>query len=184
MRYQGEGGAPPINHTQTRCVASLLHRGMSLVMVVEEVLDATVRAAGAAGTAWDWAKERRDIEDKAYRWIAKNPELADMLPDQMVERFKELNEAGKRPNFGRNPSGWFVRAGYGTKEEETPKEKTETPKEKTETRKPKVLVLRPWTIRDPANHPPRSFLYGRHYQRRTVGVTAGPGGGESQASAW
>jgi hypothetical protein len=34
---------------------------------------------------------------------------------------------------------------------------------------------KPWW-RDPATIPPRAFLFGRHYQRRTVGATIGAGG--------
>jgi RecA-family ATPase len=40
----------------------------------------------------------------------------------------------------------------------------------------RVLTLRPFTPFDVATLPPRSWLYGRHYQRRTVSLTAGPGG--------
>ena len=38
------------------------------------------------------------------------------------------------------------------------------------------LRLRAFVPIDPATLPPRAWLYGRHYQRRTVGVTASPGG--------
>src|SRR5262245_56205536 len=38
------------------------------------------------------------------------------------------------------------------------------------------FVLRPFVPFDPATLPPREWLYGRHYQRRTVGGTVAPGG--------
>ena len=40
----------------------------------------------------------------------------------------------------------------------------------------RVLELRPFRPFDVAALPPRSWLYGKHYQRRTVSLTAGPGG--------
>jgi RecA-family ATPase len=39
-----------------------------------------------------------------------------------------------------------------------------------------VLVLRPFAPIDEASLPPREWLYGKHYQRGTVSITAGPGG--------
>ena len=39
-----------------------------------------------------------------------------------------------------------------------------------------MLVLRPFVPFDPATLPPRAWLYAKHYQRRTVSLTAGPGG--------
>ena len=38
------------------------------------------------------------------------------------------------------------------------------------------FVLRPFVPVDPAALPPRQWLYGRHYQRRTVSATIAPGG--------
>jgi hypothetical protein len=38
------------------------------------------------------------------------------------------------------------------------------------------LTAAPFPWRDPATIPPRQFLYGRHYQRKTIGVTIGAGG--------
>jgi RecA-family ATPase len=40
----------------------------------------------------------------------------------------------------------------------------------------RTLVLRPFKPIDVAQLPPRRWLYGKHYQRRTVSLTAGPGG--------
>src|SRR5262245_59633969 len=40
----------------------------------------------------------------------------------------------------------------------------------------KTLELRPFKAFDVATLPPRSWLYGKHYQRKTVSLTAGPGG--------
>jgi AAA domain len=41
---------------------------------------------------------------------------------------------------------------------------------------PAPFVLRPFVPFDPAKLPPRQFLFGKHYQRRTVGGTVAPGG--------
>jgi RecA-family ATPase len=39
-----------------------------------------------------------------------------------------------------------------------------------------ILKLRPFKAFDVTTLPPRTWLYGKHYQRRTVSLTAGPGG--------
>jgi RecA-family ATPase len=39
-----------------------------------------------------------------------------------------------------------------------------------------ILKLRPFKAFDVTALPPRTWLYGKHYQRRTVSLTAGPGG--------
>jgi hypothetical protein len=55
----------------------------------------------------------------------------------------------------------------------------QTPQDGTKSQKSggrRVLVLQPFRPFDVAKLPPRSWLYGKHYQRRTVSLTAGPGG--------
>jgi hypothetical protein len=43
--------------------------------------------------------------------------------------------------------------------------------------KPKIqIIARPYAWPDPAKIPPRQFLYGRHYIRKTIGATIGAGG--------
>jgi hypothetical protein len=42
--------------------------------------------------------------------------------------------------------------------------------------KPPLITAQPFKWPDPATIPPRQFLFGRHYQRKTVGATIGSGG--------
>jgi hypothetical protein len=48
---------------------------------------------------------------------------------------------------------------------------------KNKPNKPKIqIIARPYSWPDPAKIPPRQFLYGRHYIRKTIGATIGAGG--------
>jgi AAA domain len=42
--------------------------------------------------------------------------------------------------------------------------------------KPPLIIAQPFKWPDPATIPPRQFLFGRHYQRKTVSATIGGGG--------
>jgi AAA domain len=44
------------------------------------------------------------------------------------------------------------------------------------TKKPPLIIAQPFKWPDPATIPPRQFLFGRHYQRKTVSATIGGGG--------
>jgi hypothetical protein len=45
-----------------------------------------------------------------------------------------------------------------------------------ETKSPSTIIAASFSWRDPATIPPRQFLYGRHYIRKTIGATIGAGG--------
>jgi AAA domain len=111
--------------------------------------------------------------------------IPDWLPGEFHARWIEALEQGRRPDIGYNASGFYVRS-YGAKngadtEPAGKDRKTNTGSQGTGTDSPpetrrRVLILRPFVPVDVATLPPRSWLYGRHYQRRTVSLTAGPGG--------
>jgi RecA-family ATPase len=111
--------------------------------------------------------------------------IPDWLPGEFHARWIEALEQGRRPDVGYNASGFYVRS-YGAKngadtEPASKDRKTNTGSQGTGTDSPpetrrRVLILRPFVPVDVATLPPRSWLYGRHYQRRTVSLTAGPGG--------
>jgi hypothetical protein len=88
--------------------------------------------------------------------------------------------AGKRPTMSRNGAGWHVRS-YSDKTNgaatghESASEETNASAPKDDAPKAPFLLL-PLNSFDPAGLPPREFLFGRHYQRRTVGGTVAPGG--------
>jgi AAA domain len=67
--------------------------------------------------------------------------------------------------------GWYVRGAKGTKEEA----QEEVPKVEPKKAKPRI-ILQPLAPFDRAKLPRRGWLYGKHYQRRTVTATIAPGG--------
>jgi len=80
--------------------------------------------------------------------------------------------------MSRNGAGWHIRS-YGTSERaddngSAPPEDDGAPKQDNAPKAP--FILRPIKKFDLAGIPPREFLFGRHYQRRTVSGTVAPGG--------
>ncbi len=183
MRWKGEGNSS-INVTQRDVMASMIAHGVSLDEATATMLDATRKCVEGdqEASGWDWQTEELNIAYSGARFINKNPQYADRLPDDLRIKFEELTLAGKHPAISKNMSGLYVRAARGCGDntehkaagpEQPQAAKDEPPKSSTGKR---VLELRPFKPFDVAQLPPRSWLYGRHYQRRTVSLTAGPGG--------
>jgi hypothetical protein len=83
--YQGRGGGGNIHDTELGCINALLIAGSTTEAAIEEVL-AAIRACVAANpfcAKWDWDKERRYLEEKAYSFINKFPDYADRLPPEL-----------------------------------------------------------------------------------------------------
>jgi RecA-family ATPase len=175
-----KGGENSVHPTQLSCTASLLCNGVTVDWAVQETLEATRKMAASDPRAddWDWAQEEHDILGMCYDWINKKPELHILLPDNLRNKWVADVAAGKRPEiiFSKGRIGWHVRgfepkkggtetagAGAGNAAAGAPSTK-------------RVLVLHPFVPFDPATLTPRAWLYGKHYQRRTVSLTAGPGG--------
>jgi hypothetical protein len=72
MMFMG-GGESSVHQTQLVVTAALLNRGMPVDDVVEIVLDATRRAAGAYGGRWNWRHEERKLRGMCESWIKKHP---------------------------------------------------------------------------------------------------------------
>jgi hypothetical protein len=181
MRWQGAGDAA-INITQRDCSAKMLREGISVEEVVDYILEATQSAVAGelAANDWDWNEEKVQIEGMCFRHINKNHELSHLLPDHLRIRFEEIARNGGDPAvirpFGRM---WTVRANRtGPGEHNGSGEAgTEAPKAKDGPRKsgPRV-ILHSVNPADLLQVPPRQWLYGKHYQRRTVSATIAPGG--------
>jgi RecA-family ATPase len=181
MRFKGHGDSA-VHMTQLACTAALLRAGCTVDHIVGEVLEATRKAvAGDARTAkWNWATEELDIRRMCVDFIStKHPELSVLLPDELHAKFEAAIAAGKiaKVVYARH-IGWHVRSfennepskaannsQAGTTEQKAEPEKTAA-----------AFTLRPFVPFDPAALPPRQWLYGRHYQRRTVSGTVSPGG--------
>jgi RecA-family ATPase len=96
------------------------------------------------------------------------------LAGDFHERWIQILAAGRSPSLSRNRSGFFIRAVGDTEQTVAEKQAAGAPPEARAVNR--VLVLQPFIPFDPALLPPREWLYGTHYQRRTVSLTAGPGG--------
>jgi RecA-family ATPase len=179
MRLHGKDGAPAINQTLTRCSASLLHSGLAVELVIEQLLDA-IRSVLTDDEARTWNREedRFKIEGMCFRFVEKNPHLAFTLPDALRSKFEELHNAGKAPRITRNRYGWYVKASNGNGDHHEHAE-TNGNKDKEapyEDPNKERVVIRPFVPFDLTTLPPRQWLYGRHYQRRIVSSTIAPGG--------
>jgi RecA-family ATPase len=99
------------------------------------------------------------------------------LPMEFHERWGGALAEGKRPTMSRNGAGWHIRS-YSVNEalptaDDAPSVAPDAPKDDA----PKApFILRPLKKFDTAAIPPREFVFGRHYQRRTVSGTVAPGG--------
>ena len=72
MRYKGKKYAA-IHLTQLSVTAALLKRGNNIDDVVEQVLDATMKAVNGRHD-WDWEKEELNIRKMCEAWLGKHPQ--------------------------------------------------------------------------------------------------------------
>jgi RecA-family ATPase len=180
MRFKGRGDNA-VHTTQLACTASLLRDGCTVDHVVVEVLEATRKAvAGDARAAkWNWATEELEIRRMCADFISSlHPELCVLLPDELRAKFEAAIAAGKTPKvvYARH-IGWHVRSFENNGPNPASNSQAEASEQKPKAEKISApFTLRPFVPFDPASLPPRQWLYGRHYQRRTVSGTVAPGG--------
>jgi hypothetical protein len=70
MTFQGTHDTA-IHQTQISVSAALLSRNTPAGDVIDTILEATRKAAGADGERWDWQRERREIERMCRDWQRK-----------------------------------------------------------------------------------------------------------------
>jgi RecA-family ATPase len=167
-----------VNAVHTRIIPSLLRKGEHPDDVLELVVNETMTRVGAA-LNWTREEEIRVVVRRilsAYRnLLLKDYDpttgvIPAWLPGEFHQRWVAAIGEGRRPDIGYNKAGFYPRS-YGPKTNGTAgAQKTQKPGER------RILVLQPFTPFDVSKLPPRSWLYGKHYQRRTVSLTAGPGG--------
>jgi RecA-family ATPase len=178
------------NAVQSRVIASLLRKGEHPDDVLKLVVDATLTQVSG------WTRDDevpvviKRITSAYKNLLLKdyNPAtgvIPDWLPGDFHAAWIEKLQAGRRPAIGFNRGGFYVRS-YGAKAEEPLLGGGGHGADSPATNKPeiaiktaserRVLTLRPFVPFDVATLPPRSWLYSRQYQRRTVSLTAGPGG--------
>jgi RecA-family ATPase len=187
-----EPNGPSVNDIQPRVVLSLLQKAGHPDDIVKWVAEETVKKANAAGVPWTREVELKCVLDRCKSSVAKlNGEYdptGGTIPVWLAGEFHPAwlagLTAGKRPGlYHSSHIGWHVRCFGGRDKEDTQEqpagEQEQTAKAATPPpgqRAQKQLVLRPFVRFDPATLPPRAWLYAKHYQRRTVSLTAGPGG--------
>jgi hypothetical protein len=173
-----------VNATVCRVIPSLLRRGEHPDDVLERVVSAVMGMAKRCRLKWSETVEIKATRKRvlsAYNnlllrdYDPATGEIPGWLPGEYHARWAEVVEMGCRPCFGANRGGFYVR---GWKEKDEAQAAGEPPAgEGTGAKKAAApFVLRPFVPFDPATLPPREWLYGRHYQRRTVGGTVAPGG--------
>jgi RecA-family ATPase len=173
------------NQTQTRVITSLIWRAAHPDDIAKRVLEITMTAARQSGLEWDRNTEERIVTDRIksqYRYFESEYDIASgvpiWLPMEFHERWAAGLAEGKRPTFTRNGAGWHVRA-YSAQDtaEDVISASPLAAEDNAKDNGPKApFILRPKGQFDPAQLPPREFLFGRHYQRRTVSGTVAPGG--------
>jgi hypothetical protein len=183
MEYGADGDAG-INATYTAVIPSMLRTGTHPDEVLERCVDAAMAAAARAGLQWDRAAEVRRVASSilsAYRNVLMRDydpatgEVPSWLPGEFHEAWVAGLAAGGQPRISRNPQGFFVgvwKAKNSNSNNSAGSTKTSSSKTSSRT----TFILRPFEPFNLMTLPPRSWLYGKHYQRGTVSMTAAPGG--------
>jgi len=107
MSYRGSEAA--IHNTQLSVAAAMLTRGHDTDEVVEKLIEATRRAAGAEGDTWDWNEEERAIRRMCTDWLRKHPEVGgerDVRP--AADRRKRSNLV-RASDIVMRPKDWLWR---------------------------------------------------------------------------
>jgi RecA-family ATPase len=180
MKFQGPG-EHSIHQTQLSVTASMLRDGVALEEIVGIVLAATRAAVAGNPQAadWNWRREELTILRMGVDFVAKHPELVVLLPDKWRQPFEAALAAGRRPDIGLNPSGFYLRGwkSAGTDEAEPAKPNSNSKADDgAKERRGAHIILKPFVPIDPRTLPARQWLYGRHYQRRVISATVAPGG--------
>ena len=173
--------------------------------MLKQVVDAAMAAAEREGLAWSRPKEiKRVVATILSQYRNMSILLRDYdpatgaipacLPGEFHEAWLRVLAAGGRPMMHFNRAGFCIKSTQRTfpsstkhnaetdapSAEHTPSKAdggsdgTADPKQEKRTRG--TFVLHPFVPFDPMSLPPRQWLYGKHYQRRTVSATIAPGG--------
>jgi RecA-family ATPase len=175
MRHGGTD-ATSVNDTQKSVIPSLLRRAIPPDEVIERVVDATMQMAQRDGLNWSRQEEIRAVTARCLSGLnllqkdydASTGELPAWLASEFHAAWAAALTQGRKPALSRNRSGWYVRSySINGAADDTSAQSLETDG---------AFDLKAFTRINPADLPPRRWLYGRHYQRRVVGATVAPGG--------
>jgi RecA-family ATPase len=185
----GDTNGVGVNATHCRVIPSLIWKAWDPTDIANLVVDATMQMAERSGLKWDRAAEERQVNERIasayHNLFEKNYDPATgvipvWLPMEFHTPWAAILAESRRPTIMRNGSGWHVRRAKEAGERtngDTGNGASDTGKEEEPPSGPSApFVLRPFVPFDPAKLPPRQFLFGKHYQRRTTGGTVAPGG--------
>jgi RecA-family ATPase len=188
MKFGDTNGAG-VNATHCRVVPSLIWKAWPPDDIANLVVDVTMHMAERSGLKWDRAAEERQVNERiaaAYHNLfekAYDPTIGVIptwLPMEFHTQWAAILAEGRRPTIMRNGAGWHVRrakeAGERTNGNDGAADQGNEKEEEPQSGPAAPFVLRPFVPFDPAQLPPRQFLFGKHYQRRTTGGTVAPGG--------
>jgi RecA-family ATPase len=182
MRYGGSDGTS-VNDTQKSVIPALLRRAIHPDDVIDAVVNATMDMARRAGLNWSREVEVKNVTARCLSGVnllqgdydASTGEIPAWLAGAFHEAWMAALAQGKKPALSRNRSGWHVRSYPLNGGEEKNKEEGDKAAGAKDERKPRVTI-KPFVPINPADLPPRRYLYARHYQRRVVSGTVAPGG--------
>jgi RecA-family ATPase len=194
MRFGSKSGRG-VNATLCHVVPAMIWKAIHPDDIHRRVMAALRATAGRDNLNWDWKAEERQTNERilaAYHNLFEKDYGAAAgvpiwLPLEFHERWAAALAEGKRPTISKNGAGWHIRS-YDAEEANSADtmngeaadnaSKDEMPKEDAPNEDaPKTpFILRPFEPFDAAQLPPREFLFGKHYQRRTVSGTVAPGG--------
>jgi RecA-family ATPase len=182
-----------VNEVQPKVILSLQQKGWHPDEIETLLVDTTMEMADRAGLGWSRDVEEGEVRKRILSGYHKlcneydqsSASVPAWLPIEMHDAWAAALEVGRRPQVSRNDGGWHVRS-YGASNKGNIGAEGKAPSgdsgatSRTATGQNSSpaapFVLRPLALFDPAAIPPREFLYGKHYQRRTVGGTVAPGG--------
>ena len=124
-----------------------------------------------------------EVWDQCFRHAKDNPELIDLIPDDMRKKRTRILAEGKHQSLRRmrhrmGPNGgWIIREdGKDTETERGTRDDSSGSPKPGKAEPPGRVRLRWFAPVDIRTLPPRRWLYGRHYQRGVVSATVAPGG--------
>jgi RecA-family ATPase len=194
MKFEDKNGAG-VNVTVPSVIAALIWRACHPDEIFDRVTNAISEMVKRDGLQWDMAAEAEETNSRiksAYHNLFEKEYdhttgvIPVWLPMEFHEAWAAALAAGRRPTMSRNGVGWHIRSyaigektnGGNTTEHSEPASGGQSADEKTKRDNgPKSpFILLPLSPFEPAELPQREFLFGKHYQRRTVGGTVAPGG--------
>jgi hypothetical protein len=190
--------AASVEEVQRRVALSRLQRGHYPQDIFDDLIEHTMTVADAAGLGWSRAVEIGKVSKRitdAFKYATKEwtRGIPPWLPGAFHIGWMRVEAEGQRPILVNREDGWYIRqagrAGNGEngngengngdagkRPDDGPRRNGNGGKRADKRPHLKDVTLSWWKPIDPVTFPAREWLYGRHYQRQSVGLTTAPGG--------